>query len=323
MKIFITGATGFIGTYLCKRLVEEGHDLTVLLRTPAKRKLLPRGTTILNGDLSLFQDKNLELPEFDYVIHLAAAIFAKTRRDYYRLNFDAVKDLVHCLENQSWKPKRFLFASSLAAAGASNGREALTEDMPLNPVDYYGDAKRMAEEFLDTISFPATSFRPAIVLGAGDENSLTLFKMAKKGRGVKVRGIDQVVSFVDIDDLIDAMVLMMEDERPAHQRFFVSHPQTIAVSELWESLGKGFNKKLRILPVPKSLLYTLSHLSGLASVILPFKNQLDYKQYKQMTTPAFVCSGEKLQKELQWNPSNDLDKTIVKAIAGYKELNML
>lgn len=78
MRFLVTGATGFIGTHLCHRLVADGHQVVALVRTPGKAHRLPaEGVEVLHGDLSLFQDGALELQPCDVVIHLAAVIAGK------------------------------------------------------------------------------------------------------------------------------------------------------------------------------------------------------------------------------------------------------
>ncbi len=319
MKLFITGATGFIGTHLCRRLVEDGHEVVALLRSPHKKKLLPDSVEVIQGDLTLFEQEGFRLPHFDVVIHLAGVISAKTQADYYRINYDAVRHLANCLEKQEKPLKRFIFASSLAAAGPSNGRTPLDETMPLAPVDNYGAAKMKAEEFLEGYSRPVTSFRPAIVLGPGDENSLTLYKMAQSGIAFRASGPEQVVSFVDIDDLVESIVCMVGDEREGHQRYFVAHEEPIEMLSFWKVLGEKLNKRVRVLPVPKVVLFGLMKASTLFSRLLGIRNQLDEKQYKQIITPTFVCSGMKLQRELGWKPRFDLSASLDKAILGYKK----
>ena len=157
MKIFVTGATGFIGTHLCRRLTNDGHEVTALLRSPKKKHLLPESSAIIEGDLSIFKDPDLKLPPFDFVYHLAGVIHAKDDEGFMKHNYHAVRELVECIDRQGWTLKRFLFASSLAAAGPSQGATPLREEDPLQPVDPYGDAKRLAEEYLLTQNIPSPS----------------------------------------------------------------------------------------------------------------------------------------------------------------------
>ena len=145
MRVFATGATGFIGRHLCAGLVEDGHDVLALVRTPAKASVLPASVEILSGDLSIFANPETILEPVDVVIHLAGVVTAEDPSDYHRINYVAVEDLVRCLERQKWSPRRLLFASSLAAAGPSPEGRPLTEADSPAPIDPYGKAKAEAE----------------------------------------------------------------------------------------------------------------------------------------------------------------------------------
>ncbi len=323
MKIFVTGATGFIGTHLTRLLIDKGHEVTALLRTESKKKLLPEEVKVIKGDLSLFQDQQLVLPQFDVVIHLAGVVFAANEAGYTKYNYTAVKELVGCLQRQEWKLKRFVFASSLAAAGPSGPTHVLTEKDEPNPIDYYGSAKRASELFLSTVKdFPTTSFRPAIVLGPGDENTLTLFKMARKRLGMSVDGKPQHMSFVDVDDLNDAIVVMVSDDSPEHKKYFVSHPDRISNILIFKTLEKVMDTNVFMIPLPKFVLYSAMKASTGVSTLLGIKNLLDLKQYKQLIN-NFVCSGQALSDDLNWKPKHNLQATMKKAFEGYKQLGQL
>ncbi|MBL4657010.1 MAG: NAD(P)-dependent oxidoreductase [Flavobacteriales bacterium] len=206
MKILVTGGTGFIGRHLCHRLVEDGHELVALIRSPKKANILPDGIELLEGDLSLFSDPELVLPECDTVVHLAAVVAGKNDAEYRKINHEAVVSFIECLERQSWTPKQFVFASSLAAAGPSPPDTILTEAMMPKPIDLYGEAKLKSEQYLRgenqvgerRRTIPTTSFRPAIVLGPLDGATFTLYKMAKLGVGFRPAGPEQPVSFIDV-----------------------------------------------------------------------------------------------------------------------------
>src|SRR5438046_8293324 len=112
MKVFVTGATGFIGQHVCRALAARGDALVAMVRRPDKASTLPAGTEMFVGDLSRFSAPDAVLPECDVVIHLAGVVAAKKSDEYDAINFVAVKSLVDCLSRQAWTPKRVLFASS-------------------------------------------------------------------------------------------------------------------------------------------------------------------------------------------------------------------
>ncbi|MCP4123910.1 MAG: NAD(P)-dependent oxidoreductase [Bacteroidetes bacterium] len=323
MKILVTGATGFIGAHLTRKLIRQHHEVTALLRTESKKKLIPSKAEIIKGDMSIFRNEDLVLPEFDVIIHLAGAIFANSPHEYHNQNCETTKDLVRCIVRQSWTPKRFLYASSLAAAGPSGDENILTEDDECHPIEAYGHAKLMTEEFLSTVkAFPTTCFRPAIVLGPGDVNTLALFKMAQFRVGMSIDGKPQMLSFIDVDDLNEAILCMIADESTEHKVYFVAHPDIITNEEIFMTLGEVMRHRVFILPVPKIGLKWAVKLSEMASERFGWKNQLDEKQEQQLLN-HFMCSGDKLDRELDWEAKRNLKASISKAYNGYRALGML
>ena len=323
MRVLITGATGFIGAHLCHRLVAGGHQVVALVRDPARASELPQhDVELLRGDLSLFTRTDLVLPPCDAVVHLAGVVAAKRLGDYHDINFVAVQHLVQCLERQAWRPRRLLFASSLAASGPSDG-VLRTEADPCAPVEPYGESKRRAEEFLAGVSIPTTTFRPALVFGPRDPASLTLFRMASRGFGFGVRGLDPALSWVDIDDLLDALVLLLADSSTGHRTYFVSHPVPTATSALWTALGEAVHRRVRRVAIPRVLLRGAMVTMTALSKVFGFTNQLDEKQYQQITAPGFLCSSAALTKDFGWHARFDLGESLARAAAGYRAAGWL
>ena len=323
MRAFVTGATGFIGQHLVRRLVERGDEVVALVRSPEKASRLPKTVEIFPGELGVFADRATRLPRCDVVIHLAGIVAADRLEQYALINHAAVERLLACLDAQDWRPSRFLFASSLAAAGPSPDGRAWTEADPLSPIDPYGAAKAAAEVSVQNAAFPATSFRPPIVFGPSDEATLTLFKSARASVGMRVAGSPQRLSFVDVRDLIEAILLMADDRRSGSFTYYTSHPQTFDVRELWRELGHAVGRNVSVLPIPRFGLYAAMRFATLASGLFGFKNQLDAKQYQQMVAPAFVCSSEKLRRDLAWHPRHDLRSALSHAAEAYRRAGIL
>jgi nucleoside-diphosphate-sugar epimerase len=323
MRVFVTGATGFIGLHLCRTLAARGDRVIALVRSQKKAEKLPAGVERFEGDLSVFADPKTVLPSSDVVIHLAGVVAAGKLDDYRKINFQAVKDLLDCVGRQSWQPARLLFASSLAAAGPSPADRPWVEADPTQPIDDYGTAKARAEPLVRNASFPTTSFRPPMVFGPGDEATLTLFRSASRGIGMRVAGASQRLSFVDVRDLVSGIVRMADDRRPGCFVYYVSHPRSMDVRELWRELGHAVGRDVRVLAIPRWCLYLAMLVSSGLSRVIRFKNQLDLKQYQQMTAPAFACSSELITRELGWRPEHDLRETLENAARGYRALGML
>jgi nucleoside-diphosphate-sugar epimerase len=323
MRILVTGATGFIGRHLCEQLVARGDEVVALVRWPETEAPLPPRVTVIAGDLSIFADPAMVLPPFDVVVHLAGVVTAERLSEYEAVNFGGVKDLLACIGRQSWKPARFLFASSLAALGPSRAGEAHTERDPLRPIDPYGEAKARAEALVAAAPFPTTSFRPGAVFGPGDPQSLTLFRSATRGFGFRVAGRPQELSFIDVRDLVDAILLMADDRRPGSYTYFASHPDALNVLELWSAIGHAVGRYVAVVPFPAWALYLAMKISTMLAALFGFRNQLDAKQYTQMVAPGFVCTSAALRYDLGWKPRYALAECIAHALHGYRAAGTL
>ena len=320
MRIFVTGASGFIGAHLCRALVDGGHEIVALVRDPKKAaaELPARGVEALPGDLSLFERQDVVLPPCDLVIHLAGVVAAKSPEQYDAVNFAAVKSLVQALARQTWRPRRLLFASSLAAVGPTATRVPKTERDAAEPIEPYGRAKLKAEQFLAAEApFPTTSFRLSLVFGPRDTATLTFFKLAKRGLGFRIAGEPQGLSFIDVDDAVSGIVAMMSDTSDAHRTYFLAAREQMDTELLWRAMSEATERRVRVIRVPRPVLRGASVMSTAFSKVFGFTNQLDAKQYDQMVAPAFMCSSAALQAAHGWVPRVSLVGSLAKAWAAY------
>lgn len=323
MRFLVTGCTGFIGTRLVLQLLADGHEVVGLVRDPARLDAgLAGRVTVLRGDLGLFRDPALVLPEVDVVVHLAAVIAGKDEAEYAAINFSAVEDLLAALRRQAWTPRRFVFASSLAAAGPNRTTHAHTEADDTDPIDPYGRAKRDAERLLAHQPFPTTAFRPPIVLGPGDPATLTLYRMARAPVVFLPAGPPQRLSFVAVGDLVRAIVCMSEDTSPTHRVYYTTSERPITNRELLQAMARALDPRrsraLWVVPVPHWVLWVAMQVSTAAARLLPFTNQLDRKQLEQMTAPSFVCTSARLTADTGWVAHTTLAQVTEEAVAGYR-----
>ncbi len=323
-RFLVTGATGFIGGHLVERLVSDGHAVTALVRSPDKAsRLRELDVTLLPGDLSLFADEALVLDQVDVVVHLAGVVTAYDPAEYEAINFTAVVELMQCLHRQTWRPRRLLFASSLAAAGSNPSGHPWTESDPVAPMDPYGRAKARAEVALRRADFPVTCFRPPLVFGSGDPAFLTLFKPAAQGLGLCVAGEPQRLSWVYVDDLVQAVLALVDDERDGSYTYFTTSEDTMDTDRLWDALRAAFDRRILVLPVPGPLLTVAAAVSSAVAPRLGLRNQLDHKQVAQMRAPRFECTSAALTADLGWSAQVSFEDAIRRTADGYRTLGWL
>lgn len=325
MRIFITGATGFIGQHLCHKLVQNGHDVIALVRNPNKVSSLPtHNIALVQGDLNSFKSSDFKIPHCDVVIHLAGTVTAKRQSEYDEINFLAVKELYNCILRQSSKPKRLLFASSLAATGPSSHDQHLDESQPAVPIDEYGRAKFNAENFLKAqTEIPVTIFRPCAVLGPLDANTFNLYKIARTGFGFVPTGAPQKISFIGVFDLVNAIIRMMNESSNEHKTYFVSHHDPVDTHHLWRAVGQSLDKNIKLIKVPRPLLYLTMHTNTLYANLFDKPNVFDRKYYDQLKAPAWVCKSDRLTQDLDWKAEQSLAEVLKDAANSFKKAGWL
>jgi nucleoside-diphosphate-sugar epimerase len=324
MRFFITGCTGFIGIHLCRLLLAECHEVYGLVRNQGKVPIDLRGRMKeIHGGLEIFERSDLILPEVDVVVHLAAVISGRNSADYLQVNHQAVVHLLETLNRQSWKPKRFILASSLAAAGPNRNNKPLRESDDPGPIEPYGLAKLKAEQLLDSQLFPSTVFRPPAVFGPGDPAMLTLFKMVNRGFGPLPSGKPQLLSFIYVGDLVEAIYLMSKESGDSHKLYFVTSETVITNRDILIEIAATLHKKMMIVRIPKGIIWLIMTVSTAISYVFRSSNFYDYRQYKQMTSPAFVCTSELLTAETGWKAKTGLADAIRLSAEGYKQMNWL
>ena len=271
----MTGATGFIGTALCKRLLEEGLSVhgTVRFLDPS---ILPRGVAPVQLE-SIEKKGEWEtiLNDTDTVVHLAARVHAKKDSasnpfaEYRKVNVMGSERLA--LTAAEFGVKRFIFMSSAKVngertEGKSRGQRSEVrgqgsvskqffseEDVP-EPQDPYAVSKWEAEQVLhknsDETGMELVVLRPPLVYGPGVKaNFLKLMKIVDKGTPLPLAKIDNRRSFIYIENLVDAVLTCIKHSGSAGQTYFVSDNEDVSTPELIRKIASALKKPARLFPL--------------------------------------------------------------------------
>ena len=225
--IFITGATGLLGTEITKSLIVKGESIKVLHRSNiSELKSFGSKITLVEGDLSDTALLQKELEDIDTVIHCAALVSfdKKDRKKLDTYNVQGTKNLVDAATQSS--VRKFIHISSVAALGRTKKQTIISESQKWLSSKFnsnYAVSKYLAElevwrgfeEGLDGFIL-----NPSVVLGKGNWNnsSSTLFKLIYKQRKYFPQGH---LNYVDLKDLRDILVSLMES-KINHERFIVN-----------------------------------------------------------------------------------------------------
>jgi len=244
-RVAITGATGFVGRYVVKELLNRGYQVYALVRNAKKvREIFPEGVDALEVD---FSDKDslrkaLERTQPHYVIHLIG-ILTEDRRSgstFQRVHYLYAKNLYELLRELS--PKRVVHMSSLGTH----------KDAP----SLYHQTKFMAEEFLRNSGLKHTILRPSIILGPEQKLFADMWNITKFLRVVALPGGGgYLFQPVDVRDVACAFVSAMEKEEAVNKTYELCGPDRVSFKELLEDIFSRWNRKVLLLPVPKVFMY--------------------------------------------------------------------
>ncbi len=207
-KVLITGASGFIGSFLVEEALKRNYEVYAGVRKSSSRKYL------LNSAIRFFEmdfsqkdilKKEIEnAPRFDYIIHAAGVVKSCNKKDFITINYHYTKELIEILKNTDKVPDKFIFISSLAVFGPGN-ENTLQPIKPTDnphPVTMYGKSKLLAEQFiLSLTSFPYIILRPTGVYGPREKDYFIVYKSFKQGIESYIGRKEQYLTFLYVTDL--------------------------------------------------------------------------------------------------------------------------
>ena len=221
MRIFVTGGTGYIGSALCHRLAADGHELAALVRpTSRSAELDELGVELFTGDITDRYSMRAGMSGADWVVHAAAEVdFAAPRRRIHDANVDGSANVA----SLAWKlgVGRVLAISSIARFGGSpaDGAAATEESPELPPPSAYSATKRAGERAMREQAAQGLRLNvvyPSLVYGPpGPKSGANLLLRGVLRRRLPLLvGADRVMSWIHLEDLVEALVRLMDRAEP-------------------------------------------------------------------------------------------------------------
>lgn len=332
-RILVTGATGFIGSFIVEEAINKGMEVWAAVRSSSSRKYLTQ-PDINFIELTLGNEQKLQEQlkghEFDYVVHAAGVTKCLNAADFYRTNTDGTRNLVNVLRRLNMPIKRFVFVSSLSILGAIHEEQPYKDicdtDVP-QPNTAYGKSKLMAEEFLrnEAKGFPFIILRPTGVYGPREKDYFMMAESIKKHVDFAMGYKRQDITFIYVKDVVQAVFLALVANESACGRSFILSDGNVYSSRTFSDLIQselGIKHVLRIvaplwfLKAVSWIAEGIAHLTGKISA-------LNCDKYHIMKQRNWRCDITPAREILGFKPEYDLQRGVKITMQWYKENNWL
>jgi len=327
-KVFLTGATGFVGGFIAKELLDQGYEVWCAVRKTSNRQYL-------NDDRYHFIEINFDEEDdlrakliehqFDYIILNAGITKAKTQEEYFKVNSGYTRKFCKILMEESLIPKKLVYISSIAAYGPADHQpeDIIRDEGQPHPVTMYGRSKLQAEQFLNSFTaIPKIILRPTVVYGPREYDMLELYKTINKGLEVYPGGQRQMLSFVYVEDLATVIVKALSVSA-VNKSYFVSDGQVYSSETLNDILKELLNKKTIKINLPIWLLKVLAVISEKTASITGKFPILNIDKVNELIPKSWNCDSAPLQKDFNFVALYQLEEGLDKTIKWCKSHKLL
>jgi nucleoside-diphosphate-sugar epimerase len=327
MRIFITGATGFVGSHVARHLLAEGHTLRASVRPSSDSAELEQlGVELAPVSLSDADGLAQALVGCDAVVHVAGVIKSLTDAEMVDVNGRCTGILGRSALDACPNLTRFVYVSSIAAAGPGPADlSPMREADPARPVSLYGRSKRMGEERLMAMAdrLPVTILRPPVVYGPRDRELLSVFKLVK-ARVMVVRGKRPArLSVVYVEDLARAVSLSLSTPHPSGSIFYVDDGDVRSWPDLGRAIGEGFGAHPRTVRVPDWTLSVAARATVAYSRLRRRPVMLTPDKLLEMRQLNWTCTSRAIRDALGWEPTTPLPEGARRTAQWYREAGWL
>ena len=327
MKILITGASGFIGSFIVEEALRRGFDTWAAVRKSSSRAFLKdERIHFIELDFSseIRLTEQLHAHQFDYVVHAAGVTKCLNKDDFFRMNTEGTKNLVRALMALKMPLQRFVYISSLSIMGAIREQQPYTEIRESDvakPNTAYGLSKLEAEKWLESLNsqFPYVILRPTGVYGPRERDYFMMAKSIKGHVDFAVGFKQQDITFVYVSDVVQAVFLALEKGQIG-RKYFLSDGEVYQSSTfsnlIRQKLGNPWWIRITApLWVLRMVTFCGEYIGRLTGKVTALNND----KYHIMRQRNWRCDITPARQELGYEPQVKLEEGVKRSIKRYKE----
>jgi nucleoside-diphosphate-sugar epimerase len=314
-NILVTGANGFVGRALCKKLMSERWRVKGSVRSTPSMSSLESGVNFINvGPIGPNTQWDTALNGIDTVVHLAARLNLNT--DYAidptaacrSVNVSGTEGLARAAAHKNIR--RFVYLSTVKVNGEGKQSPYTEADEPA-PKEPYSSSKYEAEQILHEISnetgLETVILRPTLVYGPGVKaNFCYLLKLVYKGIPLPFARVANRRSLIFLDNLICAILACIKHPDAAGQTYLVSDSEIVSTPELIRKIAETLGKSARLFSFPPNILRMIANLAGKSDKVKPLLNSL-------------TVDTSKIRNNLNWKPICTQKEGLIQTARWFRE----
>ncbi len=327
-KILITGASGFIGSFLVEEALRQEYEVYAGIRATSSK-------VFLRQPQIRFFEMDFSSPDvlrkqcvdhihanglFDYVIHNAGTTGTKGKKEFLTVNYQYTKHLVDALVDSGMPVGKFLFVSSLATCGPGNPLtfEPIQHTGQESPISAYGKSKLKAEQYIKSMAhFPYLIVKPTAVYGPRDKDFLRFFNMINHGVEPYVGKHRQMISMIYVKDFAKAVMQLMSSAS-VNTSYLVSDGLDYEKEHLGEVIRTLLNKKTIKFSIPVAPLRALIAASEKVQQLFGKHPFLNLEKFDELSSSNWRCDSSHLWKALSISPEYSLEAGLKETADWYK-----
>jgi nucleoside-diphosphate-sugar epimerase len=303
VRVFLTGATGFVGGVLAKQLVAAGHDVRAVVRDPAKASALAAmGVRLFPGDVTNKDSMRAPMTGADAVFHIAGwyKVGVRDKSPAVATNVHGTRNVLELMQELG-VPKG-VYTSTLAVNSDTRGRLVdETYQFTGTHLSVYdrtkAEAHAIAESFISR-GLPLVIVQPGLIYGPGDTSSVrtTFVQFLERRLPPLPRGT--AFCWAHVEDIARGHVLALERGKPGRNYFLAGPVHTLVEGIQIASTITGIPAPRMTLPA--GLLRASSLLMGLVERVVPVPPEFTAEGLRVLAGTTYIGSNAKAKTELGW-----------------------
>ena len=312
-RYLVTGASGFVGGFLCRRLVALGVPVRGVFRSTPSAPLAEIEQCLI-GTINGQTDWASALQGIDVVIHLAARVHVMREsaddvlNEFRRVNVVATERLARSAAASG--VKRLVYVSSIKVNGeATHDEKKFTAADTPTPQDPYGISKWEAEQALHRVAqetgLEIVNVRPPLVYGPGVKgNFLRLLQLISRGFPLPLASVSNLRSMIYLGNFVDALALCADHPAAQGKTYLLCDGEDISTPHLIRNIARLMEKPCRLWPSSPTLLKLAGYITGKSDEV-------------ERLVGSLQIDSSPIRRELGWTPPYTLDQGLADTVSWY------